>query len=62
MCRKTLAVECEQMIVRSASVAFMAIPKHASFYVETAEIPLAVLKAVAARSVSDALDVRNQPR
>ncbi len=49
------AVECEQMIVRQATVAFMAIPKHASFYVETAEIPLVVLKAAAANSGSAAL-------
>ncbi|MGD0456735.1 MAG: hypothetical protein ABSC21_03210 [Terriglobia bacterium] len=27
------AVECEQMIVRDDSIAFMAIPKHASSYV-----------------------------
>ena len=56
------AVECEQMVVREASVAFMAIPKHASFYVETAEIPLAVLKAAAASSGSDVLASRNQPQ
>jgi hypothetical protein len=31
------AVECEQMIIREDSIAFMAIPKHASFYVQTAE-------------------------
>ncbi len=49
------AVECEQMIVREASVAFIAIPKHASFYVETAEMPLAVLNAAAANSGSTAL-------
>ena len=41
------AVECEQMIVREDSIAFMAIPKHASFYVQTAEIPLAMLEAAA---------------
>jgi hypothetical protein len=41
------AVECEQMIVREGSIAFMAIPKHASFYVQTAEIPLAMLEAAA---------------
>jgi hypothetical protein len=35
------------MIVREASIAFMAIPKHASFYVQTVEIPLAMLKAAA---------------
>jgi hypothetical protein len=41
------AVECEQMIVREDSIAFVAIPKHASFYVQTAEIPLAMLEAAA---------------
>ncbi len=49
------AVECEQMVVREGAIAFMAIPKHASFYVETAEIPLVVLKAAAANSGSAAL-------
>jgi hypothetical protein len=38
------AVECQQMIVRD-SIAFMAIPKHASYYVHTAEVPLAMLEA-----------------
>jgi hypothetical protein len=46
------AVECEQMIVRQDSIAFMAIPKHASFYVQTAEIPLAMLEAAVAASGS----------
>lgn len=50
MCRDTLAVECEQMIVREDSIAFMAIPKHASFYVQTVEIPLVMLKAAAVTS------------
>jgi hypothetical protein len=39
------AVECEQMIVREDSIVFMAIPKHASFYVRTVETPLAMLEA-----------------
>jgi len=39
------AVECQQIIVRQDSIAFSAIPKHASFYVQTAEIPLAILEA-----------------
>jgi hypothetical protein len=39
------AVECQQMIVRQAAMAFSAIPKHASFYVQTAEIPVAMLDA-----------------
>ncbi|MGB7593267.1 MAG: hypothetical protein WCD04_09595 [Terriglobia bacterium] len=43
--RHVAAVECEQMIVREGSIAFMAIPKHASFYVQTAEVPLAMLEA-----------------
>jgi len=44
-------VECEQMIVRPDCIAFVAIPKHASFYVETAEISLAVLERAAAVGV-----------
>lgn len=40
------AVECQQMIVRQAAIAFSAIPKHASFYVHTGEIPVATLEAV----------------
>jgi sulfur carrier protein ThiS len=43
-------VECEQMIVRQDSIAFTAIPKHASFHVQTAEIPLAMLEAAAGPS------------
>jgi hypothetical protein len=46
------AVECEQMIVRENSIAFSAIPKHASFYVQTVEIPLAILEAAAAEGPS----------
>ena len=41
------AVECQQMVVRLDSIVFMAIPKHASYHVQTAEIPLAVLEAAA---------------
>jgi hypothetical protein len=40
------------MIVRLDSIAFMAIPKHASFYVQTVEIPLAMLEAAATASTS----------
>jgi hypothetical protein len=47
MCRDTLAVECEQMIVREDSIAFMAIPKHANSYVQTTEIPITMLEAAA---------------
>jgi hypothetical protein len=49
-----IAVECEEMIVRLDSIVFMAIPKHASFYVQTVEIPLAMLEAAAATSTSPA--------
>ena len=42
------AVECEKMLVRVDSIAFTAIPKHASFYVQTVEIPLAMLEAALA--------------
>jgi hypothetical protein len=48
--RHVAAVECEQMIVREDSIAFMAIPKHASFYVQTVEIPLTMLEAAATRA------------
>jgi len=41
------AVECEQMIVRADCIAFTAIPKHASFNVQTVEIPLGTLEAAA---------------
>jgi hypothetical protein len=41
------AVDCCQMTVRKEGVAFVAIPKHASFYVETAEIPTRVLRRAA---------------
>ena len=37
-------IECGQMIVRKQRVAFVAIPKHASFYVETSEVPAEVLR------------------
>ncbi len=46
------AVECEKMLVRVDSIAFTAIPKHASFYVQTVEIPLAMLEAALAISPS----------
>jgi sulfur carrier protein ThiS len=39
------AVECEQMIVRADCIAFTAIPKHASFHVQTVEIALSTLEA-----------------
>ena len=52
MCRDTLAVECEKMLVRADSIAFKANPRHASFYVQTVEIPLAMLEAALAISPS----------
>jgi hypothetical protein len=42
------AMECEKMVVREASIAFTAIPKHASFYVQTVEVPITVLEAALA--------------
>jgi hypothetical protein len=48
------AVECQKMVVRLDSIVFMAIPKHASFYVQTVELPLAMLEAAAATSTSPA--------
>jgi hypothetical protein len=41
------AVECEQMIVRENSIALIAIPKHAGFYVQSTEIPIPILAAAA---------------
>ena len=41
------AVECRQMVVRADCIAFTAIPKHASFHVQTVEIPLGTLEAAA---------------
>jgi hypothetical protein len=35
------------MVVRSKAVAFIAIPKHGSFYVETVEVPSEVLRRAA---------------
>ena len=42
------AVECEQMVVRADAIAFMAIPKHAAFASQTAEIPITMLETAAA--------------
>jgi len=33
------------MTARQEGIAFSAIPKHASFYIHTAEVPLAMLEA-----------------
>jgi hypothetical protein len=49
---RMVAVECEKMIVGEASIAFTAIPKHASFYVQTVEIPITMLEAALAISAS----------
>jgi hypothetical protein len=46
------AVECEKMLARSDSITFTAIPKHASFHVQTAEIPITMLEAALAISPS----------
>ena len=46
------AVECEQMIVREDCIAFSAIPKHASFYVHSTEVPIPVLEAAVAEGSS----------
>ncbi len=40
-------VECPQMIARQDGVSFIAIPKHASYYIRTAEIPVSMLESVA---------------
>ena len=38
------AIERSEMVVRKEAVAFIAIPKHGSFYVETVEVPSEVLR------------------
>lgn len=40
-------VECSQMITREDGIAFIAIPKHASYYIRTAEVPLPLLESAA---------------
>ena len=45
-------VECEQMSASEGSIAFTAIPKHASFHVQTVEIPVTMLQAALAISPS----------
>ena len=45
---QSAAVECEQMVVRADAIAFMAIPKHGSARVQTAEIPITTLETAAA--------------
>ena len=41
------AIDCSEMVVREEAVAFIAIPKHGSFYVETVEVPSEVLRRAA---------------
>lgn len=41
-------VECCQMIAREEGIAFLAIAKHTSFYISTAEIPVTLLAKAAA--------------
>jgi hypothetical protein len=48
------AVECEKMLVREDSISFTAIPKHASYHVQTVEIPTAMLEAAATPTPSSA--------
>lgn len=38
-------VECSQMIVCDDAITFIAVPKHASFYIRTAGIPLQMIEA-----------------
>ena len=40
-------MECSQMVVSEDAIAFIAIPKHASYYIRTAEFPLHLIDAVA---------------
>jgi hypothetical protein len=40
-------VECSQMITREDGIAFVAIPKHASYYIRTTEVPLSLLESAA---------------
>ena len=40
-------IECSQMVIRADAIAFIAIPKHASYYVRTSEVPLHLIEAVA---------------
>jgi hypothetical protein len=46
------AVECAQMIVREASIAFNALLRHTDIYVTTAEIPKQVLESVLATAAA----------
>ena len=41
------AIDCSEMVVRKEAIAFIAIPKHGSFYVETVEVPSEVLRQAA---------------
>ena len=41
------AIDCSEMVVPSEAVAFIAIPKHGNFYVETVEVPSELLRRAA---------------
>ena len=43
-------IDCSQMVVRNDGIAFIAIPKHGNFYVETCEVAAEVLHRVAKSS------------
>jgi hypothetical protein len=50
------------MIVRDDSIAFMAILKHARFYIQTVEIPLPMLEAAAtSASTTHVSPTKNHP-
>jgi hypothetical protein len=40
-------MECSQMVVSEDAIAFITIPKRASYYIRTAEFPLHLIEAVA---------------
>ncbi len=40
-------LDCCEMAVRNDGIAFVAIPKHASFYVETRELPIDIVRRAA---------------
>ena len=45
--RQIARLDCCEMAVRNEGIAFVAIPKHASFYVETRELPTEILRRAA---------------
>lgn len=50
-------VECGQMVARDDAVSFVAIPKHTNVYVQTAEIPLALLHEAVSGAVCPAIQL-----